>query len=251
MSFFNTISRSMTRGQRGPKRAPTPTSATFPPELQPPTPIAPVPVTPPATKPLYLCSPFVEAALVKGNFKTIVMLPKYVDIMEWVAVNIFEFYTNLNEFYGVITECCTQQACTTMSAGQTLSYTWVNHERKSVHLPAPTYIDYVMTWIQNLLNDEATFPTKSGNDFPQSFPSTVKHVYRQLLRVFAHIYHAHFHQILHLRSEPHFNSLFAHFLSFGREYELLEMKDVKGATSSPVGIGQLWDKWREMGILEG
>jgi len=38
-------------------------------------------------KPLYLCSPFVEAALVKGNFKTIVMLPKYVDVMEWVAVN--------------------------------------------------------------------------------------------------------------------------------------------------------------------
>ena len=39
------------------------------------------------TKPLYLCSPFADAALVKGNFKTIVMLPKYTDIMEWVAVN--------------------------------------------------------------------------------------------------------------------------------------------------------------------
>lgn len=38
-------------------------------------------------KPLYLSSPFADAALVKGNFKTIVMLPKYVDIMEWVAVN--------------------------------------------------------------------------------------------------------------------------------------------------------------------
>ena len=152
-----------------------------------------------------------------------------------------------------------------------LSYTWINHERKSVHLPAPTYIDYVMTWIQNLLNDEATFPTKAGNfilsmlvigkhllitkeighDFPQSFPSTVKHVYRQLLRVFAHIYHSHFHQILHLRSEPHFNSLFAHFLSFGREYELLEVKDVKGSANSPVGVGKLWEKWRDMGILEG
>jgi hypothetical protein len=45
--------------------------------------------------------------------------------------------------------------------------------------------------------------------------------------------------------------LFAHFLSFGREYELLEVKDVSGASSSPVGIGQLWEKWREMGILEG
>jgi hypothetical protein len=89
-----------------------------------------------------------------------------------------------------------------------------------------------------------------GCDFPKSFPSTVKHVYRQLLRVFAHIYHSHFQQILHLRSEPHFNSLFAHFLSFGREYELLEIKDVSGVSSAPVGIGQLWEKWREMGILE-
>jgi len=156
-----------------------------------------------------------------------------------------------------------------------------------VQLPAPTYIDYVMTWIQNLLDDETVFPTKSGmyhppfhpdpcshivtgRDFPQSFPSTVKHVYRQLLRVFAHIYHQvrfgtfvvpfsdlgpsllqHYSEILHLRSEPHFNSLFAHFLAFGREYELLEMKDLRGSTNSPVGIAALWDRWRDMGILEG
>jgi len=75
----------MTRAPRNPKRSPTPTSATFPPNDSsngsgPPSPVSP-------NKPLYLCSPFVEAALVKGNFKTIVMLPKYVDIMEWVAVN--------------------------------------------------------------------------------------------------------------------------------------------------------------------
>lgn len=76
-------------GPRAPKRSPTPTSATFPnaasndsaPLSSPSAP------SPAAQKPLYLCSPFVEAALVKGNFKTIVMLPKYVDIMEWVAVN--------------------------------------------------------------------------------------------------------------------------------------------------------------------
>jgi hypothetical protein len=38
-------------------------------------------------KPLYLSRPFADAALVKGNFKTIVMQPKYVDVNEWVAVN--------------------------------------------------------------------------------------------------------------------------------------------------------------------
>ncbi|KAJ8691338.1 Maintenance of ploidy protein mob2 [Pleurotus ostreatus] len=251
MSFFNSIGRSMTRNApRGPKRSPTPTSATFPPaDPHPPNPVSPAPVS----RPLYLASPFVEATLVKGQFKTIVMLPKYVDIMEWVAVNMFDFYTNINEFYGVIAECCTQQTCPTMSAGPSLNYTWINNDRKSVNLPAPTYIDYVMTWVQNLLDDENTFPTKSGRDFPQSFPSTIKHVYRQLLRVIAHIYHAHYPQILHLRytSEPHFNSLFAHFLAFGREYELLEVKDLKGSASAPVGIGALWERWKEMGILEG
>ncbi|VDB91846.1 unnamed protein product [Peniophora sp. CBMAI 1063] len=235
MSFFNSIGRSM--------RGNAPRQNSLPPAS---------PSTTPGQKPLYLCSPFVEAALVKGNFKTIVMLPKYVDIMEWVAVNVFDFFQNLNMFYGVISECCTQQSCPTMSAGPALSYTWINQDRKSVQLAAPTYIDYVMTWVQNLLDDEATFPTKSGHDFPPSFPATIKHVYRQLLRVFAHIYHAHYPQILHLRSEPHFNSLFAHFLAFGREYELLDIKDVRGAPGTPaVGIGALWERWREMGILEG
>ncbi|KZT67237.1 hypothetical protein DAEQUDRAFT_694327 [Daedalea quercina L-15889] len=226
MSFFNSIGRSMNQSLPG-----TPTS-------------------PGAAKPLYLCSPFVEAALVKGNFKHIVMLPKYADVMEWVAVNIFDFYQNLNSFYGVLAECCTQQSCPSMSAGSNLNYTWINQDRKSVQLPAPTYIDYVMTWVQNLLDDENVFPTKSGREFSQTFPSTVKHVYRQLLRVFAHLYHAHYPQILHLRSEPHFNSLFAHFLAFGKEYELLDIKDVKGQPNAPVGVGALWERWKEMGILE-
>ncbi|KAF4617508.1 hypothetical protein D9613_005751 [Agrocybe pediades] len=207
-------------------------------------------------KPLYLCSPFADAALVKGNFKTIVMLPKYTDIMEWVAVNMFDFYTNLNEFYGVISETCTQATCPTMSGGPTLNYVWTHQGGKQVMLPAPTYIDYVMTSIQNLIDDENIFPTKTNQPFHPSFPATIRTVYRQLLRVFAHIYHAHYPAILHLRSEPHFNSLFAHFLAFGREYELLEVRDIKGGDGNgngkgEVGVGLLWERWKEKGILEG
>jgi len=244
MSFFG-----RSRTPRA-KRSPTPTRQTsFPPRkdsLGPPS----DPPSPGGVKPLYLSSPFADAALVKGNFKTIVMLPKYVDIMEWVAVNMFDFYTNLNEFYGVLSECCTQNSCPTMSGGATLNWNWVNQNGKQVSLPAPTYIDMVMSSIQNLLNDENHFPTKSSQPFAQSFPNTIKHVYRQLLRVFAHLYHAHFPQILHLRAEPHFNSLFAHFLAFGREYELLEVKDIKGDPYAPVGVGLLWERWKDAGILE-
>lgn len=97
----------------------------------------PVPDAPP---PLYVCCPFVEAALVKGDFHKLVRLPKGVDDHEWVALNsgsspclapraymevyscprgvpVYDFYNNLNSFYGVISEFCTPELCPTMAAG--------------------------------------------------------------------------------------------------------------------------------------
>ena len=41
----------------------------------------------PTMRPLMLCQPFVKSSLLKGSFKTIVVLPKYVDEGEWVALN--------------------------------------------------------------------------------------------------------------------------------------------------------------------
>lgn len=50
---------------------------------------------------------------------------------------------------------------------------------------------------------------------------------RQLLRVFAHIYHHHYEMVLHLEAEAHLNTLFAHFVSFAAEYELVERKELQ------------------------
>ena len=128
------FSSSRNRQPRGSRRSPTPGTGPRKDSGGPPS-RSPSPGSP-GSKPLYLCTPFADAALVKGNFKTIVMLPKYTDIMEWVAVNspcflllsccpwlilpvqkVFDFYTNLNEFYGVIAETCTQHSCPTMTGG--------------------------------------------------------------------------------------------------------------------------------------
>ncbi|KAG9045753.1 Maintenance of ploidy protein mob2 [Tulasnella sp. UAMH 9824] len=113
-------------------------------------------------RPLYLCQPFIRAALVTGKFKNIVVLPKYVDVNEWVAINMFDFYTNLNLFLSVFSECCTQASCPTMSAAPGVDYTWVDNNRRQLRLAAPTYIDFVTTWIQNALDDPVLFPTKFG-----------------------------------------------------------------------------------------
>ncbi|UZJ51667.1 hypothetical protein CBS101457_000987 [Exobasidium rhododendri] len=206
------------------------------------------------SKSLYLCNPFVRSALIKGSFKTIVVLPKYVDQKEWIAVNLFDFFNNLNQFYGILTEFCTIQNNPTMSAGVGLDYTWIDQNKRQVKLPAPQYIDYVMTWVGGLLSDEATFPTKASREFPVTFLATAKHIYKQLLRVFAHIYHAQFHHLVHLCCEGHFNSLFAHFIAFGSEFDLFQFSEFKGVDGSASGQGypgacDLIEKWVELGTL--
>ncbi|KAI8065104.1 Mob1/phocein [Gongronella butleri] len=180
----------------------------------------------PGNKPLHLCQPFVTNVLVRGNFKTVVELPKYVDVNEWMAFNTFEFFHYLNIFYSSLTDFCTSYSCPNMTAGPGVEYTWSDSHSKKIKLPAPQYIDYMSASIENLLNDENVFPTKGGCDFASDFAPIVRRIFSQLFRLFAHIYHHHYDKILCLNEEPHFNSLFAHFISFAREFDLLDKKEM-------------------------
>lgn len=177
--------------------------------------------------PLFLCEPFVKTALVKGSFKTIVQLPKYVDYGEWIALNIFELFNNLNQCYGVIAEYVTPEEYPTMNAGPRTNYLWVDSNGQAVNLPACQYIDYVLTWISNKVNDQSVFPTKSGGAFPPNFLKDCKNISRQMFRIFAHIYHNHFDKFVHLSLEAHWNSFFAHFISLIKEYNLLDRSELE------------------------
>jgi hypothetical protein len=147
-------------------------------------------------------------------------------------------------------------------------YWWMDAQKKTSRVPAPQYIDFVMSWIQAQVHDENTFPTKDGKskerkkervffmenpflsslalglvthhktnsflfnptmlgrEFPAKFQDVVRSIFKQLIRVFAHLYHSHYDKMLSLCQESHFNSLFAHFVSFGREFDLLDKKDI-------------------------
>lgn len=176
-------------------------------------------------KPLFMCQPFVRQSLVTGNFKTIVQLPNYVDTNEWLALYAFEFFSLLNSFYDAISEFVTPQACPTMNAGPGVDYLWMDSSKKAIRLPAATYIDYTFSWISSKLDDRSIFPTKQGVPFPPHFISILKNIFRQMFRVFAHIYHNHFDKMLHLGIQSHWNSLFTHFIGFVLNFDLIDDKE--------------------------
>lgn len=177
--------------------------------------------------PLFLSEPFVKTQLVKGSYKTIVQLPKYVDFGEWIALNIFEFYHHLNLFYGVVSDYCTVEKCPTMSAGPTTNYLWLDNSGQSINLPAQQYIEYVLSWILSKLNDKSVFPVKSGGVFPPNFLKDCKNISRQMFRIFAHIYHNHFEIFIHLSLEAHWNSFFGHFISFVKEFDFFDRSEME------------------------
>jgi hypothetical protein len=103
----------------------------------------------------------------------------------------------------------------------------VDASSKKIKLSAPQYIDYMASSIQNMMGDETLFPTKAGKEFPKEFSQLVRRIFGQLFRLFAHIYHHHYDKILSLYEEPHLNSLFAHFYSFAKEFDLLDKKEIQ------------------------
>lgn len=154
--------------------------------------------------------------------------------------------------YGTITEFCTEDSCPIMSAGPKYEYHWADGHtvKKPIKCSAPKYIDYLMTWVQDQLDDETLFPSKIGRQaavekvfslsqscsfcccadfyapftvvflfavgvpFPKNFLTIAKTILKRLFRVYAHIYHQHFSEVVQLGEEAHLNTSFKHFIFF-------------------------------------
>ena len=123
--------------------------------------------------------------------------------------------------------------------------------KRPTKLAAPDYVDALMNWAQNILDDEAIFPNTIGTTlpalehpfasdedvgapFPRTFKDTVRTIVRRLFRVYAHIYSNHFDQICALgiegvsrhfrlvsllmnRKPAHLNTSYRHFFLFIHE----------------------------------
>ena len=165
----------------------------------------------------------IETTLGSGNLREAVALPEGEDLNEWLAVNTFDFFNQINMLYGTITEFCTNETCPVMTGGPNYEYRWADgvKVKKPIKLSAPEYVDALMTWVQGQLDDEAIFPSKIGVPFPKNFQDIVKNIFKRLFRVYAHLYHCHFEKIVSLGEEAHLNTCFKHFLFFVKEFKLV------------------------------
>ncbi|RHZ40807.1 hypothetical protein DYB26_016245, partial [Aphanomyces astaci] len=92
-------------------------------------------------------------------------------------------------------------------------------------LPAPDYIDMLMSWVEEQLNDQTLFPCNEETPYPRGFIAAVKNIFRRLFRVYAHVYYSHFDKIVNLGAEAHLNSCFKHFMYFVTEFDLVDVRE--------------------------
>lgn len=106
-------------------------------------------------------------------------------------------------------------------------YFWKDDKeyKTPVKLPAPEYIDMLMSWVEQLLGDESLFPSRENATYSRGFQQCVKNIFRRLFRVYAHIYYSHFDKIISLGAEAHLNSCFKHFMLFVTEFDLVDKRE--------------------------
>ncbi|KAK5071896.1 Mitotic exit network component [Lithohypha guttulata] len=171
----------------------------------------------------YQLRQFAEATLGSGSLRKAVVLPEGEDLNEWLAVNVVDFYNQINLLYGSITEFCSPITCPEMKATDEFEYLWQDAATgypKPTKMSAPEYIEHLMTWTQSLIDNESIFPSRIGAPFPKHFQSTIKQMFKRLYRVYAHIYCHHYPVIVHLGLEPHLNTSFKHYVLFVDEFGL-------------------------------
>lgn len=201
----------------------------------------------------YQLRQYAEATLGGGSLRKVVKLPEGEDENEWLAVNMVDFYNQINLLYGAITEFCSPQSCPEMKATDEYAprpslllfrryahqpspflprfeYLWQDNEnyKRPTKMAAPAYIEQLMSWVQSSIDNEAVLPSRIGVPFPKSFPSLVRQIFKRMYRVYAHIYCHHYPVIRELGLEPHLNTSFKQYVLFIDEHGLASGKDFWG-----------------------
>lgn len=169
-------------------------------------------------------SNYTRKTLGSGNLRVAVALPPGEDLNEWLAANTVDFFNEVSLLWGIV---CEMGGVPVAPVGQGFppgfEYSWADgvKVKKPIACSGPQYVDHVMTWVEEVTNNDAVFPTSPDTPFPKNFMATIKQIFTRMFRIFAIIYTQHYNRIEELGACAHLNTSCKHFLFFVWEFKLL------------------------------
>lgn len=155
-----------------------------------------------------------------------VKLPHGASVEEWMAITTIDFFNELNLLIGATQDLCTEHTCPTMSAGP---YTWMwadgDKFKEPIKMSAPRYFEHLLTWVDAQLSDDSFLPVEPGTPFPPTYRKGMRVIYKRLFRIYAHVFHAHFKEMLEDEADAHLNHSFKHFVYFVKEFDLMDNEE--------------------------
>ncbi|KAK2073508.1 hypothetical protein P8C59_007790 [Phyllachora maydis] len=102
---------------------------------------------------------------------------------------------------------CNTHRCPKLTAGPNHTFTWLNSRMQPCPPPPPDWLG-----------------KRSG--FPENFNGVCQTIFRQMFRVYPHLYWSHFEDTYHLGLEKALNSCFSHFVLTATTLNLLAAEDL-------------------------
>jgi MOB kinase activator 1 len=152
-----------------------------------------------------------------------------------VAVHAIDFYNDVSTIWAVM---AADPYLQTFGPGEGfpsgVEYRWSDgtHEA-AVPVSAPLYIEKVLLWIAEQMNDETKFPDDDNEAEAlrvfqtPAFAALCGQIFRRIFRVYGIIYSSFFGTLEALDMAPHLNSCFKHFMFFCTEFGLLPEREME------------------------
>lgn len=171
-----------------------------------------------------------------GSVTEAVRLPPGESCAGWVAVHAIDFYNDVSTIWAVMS---TDPYLNSFRPGDGfpsgVEYRWSESGKgaTTISVSAPIYIEKVLQWIADQINDETKFPDDDDEanalrvfQTPQ-FAALCGQIFRRLFRVYGIIYSSFFGTLEALGMAPHLNTAFKHFMFFCTEFGLLPEREIE------------------------
>lgn len=180
-----------------------------------------------------------------GNMRQAVALPPGEDLNEWIAANTVDFFNGVSLIWGLVLD--TEMPRFANGEGFPFGYEYLWADGVNIKTPikcsSTEYVEYVMNWVEEHINNENVFPNGSDAVFPRNFMSLVRQIYTRMFRIFAIVYTQHFSRLEQLGAAAHLNTSFKHYLFFVWEFDLIDARELDAVHEIVTELRQQYDAY--------